>query len=85
MEIPNVLPTTFPGFSSFHISVLVNKPVLLVMLGVYFFVYAIISGVLFYHWFAYGMRSRGIIVAESMFFFVSSVLFVMSGLAIFYY
>jgi hypothetical protein len=85
MEIPKVLPDSFPFLSKFHVGILVNKPILFIILGVYFFVYVILAGVLFYHWFAYGMRSRGIVVAQTLFFIVSVVLFVSAGLSAFYY
>jgi len=85
MELTNVLPSSFPIFSSFNISILVNKPILLVVLGIFFILYSIVSGVLLYHWSAYGMRSPGIVVAESFYFFISIVLFVAAGLSVYYY
>ncbi len=85
MEVPNILSTSFPMFNPVHLTVFINKPVLMGVLVVFFVIYSILSGVLFYHWHAYGMRSRGIIVAETFFFFVSIVLFVMAGLTIYYY
>ncbi len=85
MQIPDVLPTSLPFLSSINFGVLINKPVMLGILGVFFVLYCVLSAVLVYHWAAYGMRSRGIIVAESLYFLVSIVLFVSAGLSIFYY
>jgi hypothetical protein len=85
MEIPIVLPSTLPSFSTLHISILVSKPILIGVLSIFFILYSIVSGVLLYHWSAYGMRSPGIVVAESFFFFISIVLFVFAGLSIYYY
>jgi len=85
MEIPVVLPNSLPSFSTFHISILINKPILVGVFVIFFILYSIVSGVLLYHWSAYGMRSPGIVVAESFFFFVSIVLFVFAGLSIYYY
>lgn len=85
MNIPEVLPGNFPLFSSLHLQILINKPVMFVILGVFFVVYSIVSAVLFYHWHAYGMRSRGIIVAETVFTLVSLSLFSFSVLSILYY
>ncbi len=80
MEIP-----TFSLVSSFKIGYLINKPVLLIIFIIFFIAYAIVSGVLRYHWHNYGMRNAGIIFAQSLFFLVSIVLFVIMGLTIYYY
>lgn len=85
MDLPLVLPTTLPTIPTFHLSILVSKPILIGILFVFFVLYSIVSGVLLYHWSAYGMRSPGIVVAESFYFFVSIVLFVFAGLSIYYY
>ncbi len=76
-----VLPNVF----TFHLGLIINKPVLMVLFGLYFVLYATVSAVLVYHWTSYGMRSRGIIVGESLFYFVSAVLFVTAGLSIYYF
>lgn len=76
---------SLPTFSGFNISSVLNKPVLVWILIVFFFFYCVISGILMYHWSAYGMRHRGIILARSLYIFVSIVLFVIAGLAISYY
>ncbi len=82
MEIP-ILPIT--DMSSFKIFYLVNKPVLIFISVGFFVIYLIISGILKYHWHNYGMRNPGIIFAQSIFFLVSIILFVILGLSIHYY
>lgn len=85
MEVPNIFSDSFPMFNPVHLKVFINKPVLLGIFLIFFVIYFILSAVLFYHWHAYGMRSRGIVVAETLFFIVSIGLFVSAGLSIFYY
>ena len=81
MEINNLIPTLpHINFSSF-----INLPILLIILGLFFVAYASVGGVLMYHWSAYGMKSQGVLVAESLFLFVSVVLFVTAGLALYYF
>lgn len=74
-----------PSFINISISDIVVTPVLMGILVVFSIGYAIATAVLIYHWSAYGMRSPGILVAESLFLFISLVLFVFSGLAISYF
>lgn len=81
-EFPQLAPMSLPfGNISFFIS----TQILFVILGVFFVFYAIVSGVLIYHWSAYGMRHRGILVAESLYLAVSIALFIVAGLSILYY
>lgn len=75
----------FPDFLNIDISFMFSTQVLLIVLVLFFIIYAIVSGVLIYHWSAYGMRSPGILVAETLFLFVSMALFVFAGLAISYF
>lgn len=82
MPTPQLLLPSFPNIS---LSFLVNTQVLLVVLVLFFILYAIISLVLFYHWSEYGMRSGGILLTETLFSLVSVVLFTIAGLAIYYY
>lgn len=62
-----------------------NIPVFTILLVIFFIFYVVISGVLMYHWSAYGMKSTGILVAETFYIFVSLVLFAMAGLALYYF
>ena len=79
------LPTIIPNLPHIQTSLFINVPVLVITLLVFLFVYLVITSVLVYHWSAYGMQSRGILVGESLFIVVSAVLFVVSGLAITYF
>ncbi|KND51105.1 MAG: hypothetical protein AB198_01645 [Parcubacteria bacterium C7867-003] len=76
---------SLPSFPGPGLNFVLNKPVLTGVLVVFFVLYSILSGVLFYHWAAYGMGHRGILVARSLFVLVSIVLFVMAGVTITYY
>ena len=67
------------------LSVFFNSYVMSGILVVFLFFYVIVGMVLFYHWSAYGMRSHGILIAETLFSFISVVLFVIASLAIHYY
>ncbi len=80
MEIP-----TLSFSSSFKLDYIFNKPVLVIIFVIFLVAYIIVSGVLRYHWHNYGMRNAGIIFAQSLFFLVSIVLFVVMGLTILYY
>ena len=73
-----------PNFFNFDfVNYAVSRPALYLIFIVYFFLYAIVSAILFYHWKNYGMRSQGIMIARSLFIFVSIVLFVICGISIF--
>jgi len=82
MELPSLDLTSFsiPNFFFF-----INTPVLIGVLVLFSIAYAVTTGVLIYHWSMYGMRNPGILVAETLFLFVSLALFVFSGLAISYF
>jgi hypothetical protein len=84
MELPKL---SMPAFLQINISLstFVNAPVLWVIFGVFFIIYAIISLVLIYHWIAYGMRSKGIMVGATLFIFVSIALFSVSLSALYYF
>lgn len=82
MELPKL---SLPAFPNIHLSFFINLPVLMAILVLFFVVYSIISYVIIYHWSTYGMKSHGILVAETFFLFVSVVLFVTSGLALYYF
>ena len=81
----NTPPLILPSLPHISASILLNKPLIMLILLLFFVVYSIISYILLYHWKAYGMKSRGIIIAEVLFFSVSIVLFIISGLAINYF
>lgn len=74
-----------PSFPELNISFVLNIPVLLVILVLFFIFYSVITSVLVYHWRAYGMKSAGILAAESLFFAVSVILFVTAGVSLFYF
>ena len=74
-----------PVFPHINLPLFINKPVLLGILALFFIVYSVITGVLMYHWSAYGMKSQGVLVAETFFLFVSVILFVIAGLGISYF
>ena len=82
MQLPEFVT---PIFSHIKLSLFINMPVLLSVLVLFFIVYAVITSVIVYHWLAYGMKGHGILVAETLFLFVSAVLFVVSGLALVYF
>ena len=83
MDLSEVLIT--PTFNNINFSVFLSKPILMIVFVVFFLVYSVLSGVIIYHWNAFGMKSGGIVIAESVFLFVSVVLFVVAGLTITYY
>jgi len=75
--VPNI-----PGVS---LTFLNNTPILLIIFIVFFVVYAIVSAVLIYHWFEYGMNSVKVALAETVYVVVSLVLLTISFLALNYY
>lgn len=77
--------SAFSLSSSFKLDYLISKTTLLIVFVLFFIVYVVVAGILRYHWHNYGMRNAGIIFAQSLFFLVSIVLFVIMGLTIFYY
>ena len=81
MQIPQF---SIPNF--LHISPsFINLPILLIILALFFMAYAGVSGVLMYHWSAYGMKSQGVLVTETLFLFISVILFVIAGLGLHYF
>ncbi len=64
---------------------LVNIPVLVGILVLFFIVYAIISSALVYHWAAYGMYSHTVMLTMALFLFVSVGLFSTAVLGIGYF
>ena len=64
---------------------LLNTPVLIVIFVLFSIVYAIVSIVLIYHWSSYGMRSAGVLIAETLFIFVSVILFGVASFALYYF
>lgn len=82
MEIPAL---SLPSLGGFNMSFFFNTFALTAVLVVFFILYVVLSGVLIYHWRAYGMKSQAIVVTESLFIFVSAILFVVASLAIYYF
>ncbi len=76
---------TMPPLPHLKLSLFLNIPILLIGLVAFAFFYAVVTSVLVYHWRSYGMNSQGILVAETVYFFVSVVLFVTAGVSLFYY
>ena len=83
MDMTDVL--IVPKFSNINFSIILSRPILLILLVVFFLIYAILSGVILYHWKSYGMKGRGVILAETLFLFVSLVLFVIAGVSMTYF
>ena len=82
MQVP---PLFIPALPHISWSVFINTPILIIILTLFFIVYAIITSILMYHWSAYGMKSSGILVGQTLFLFVSVILFVIAGLAVHYF
>lgn len=80
MDIPKYTPPDF--FQSINISFLTGRMVFFIILLVYAIFYLMVSSVLIYHWFKYGMKSSGIIVAQTLYIFVSVFLFAFAILAL---
>lgn len=70
---------------SFNFSFGLGKPFMVLVFAVFVIIYAIYSIVLFYHWSEYGMKSREVILAESLFTIVSLVLFLAVGVSVYFY
>jgi len=65
--------------------IITQTPALHIFFIAFFVFYLIISIILLYHWNAYGMKSQGIIVAETLYVFVSLALFFFASLALYYF
>ncbi len=76
---------SLPSFIHLSSSLFVNTPVLLIILGLFFAGYAVITSVLMYHWNTYGMGASGVHVARVVFLCGSAFLFIIAGLSIFYF
>ncbi len=84
MEAP-ILNFSFPTLPEIDLSIIANAKVLSVVLFIIFIIYSIISGILIYHWRNYGMKSVKVYIIESIFLFVSLVLFVASAMSVYYF
>ncbi len=82
MELAKINPLVFPNID---LSTFLSRPILLAFLVLFLIFYLIISAILFYHWRAYGMKNKGVLFAESVFFAGSVILFVIAGVSLFYY
>ncbi len=74
-----------PSFENINFSVFIGRPILLIFLFCFFLIYSILSLIIIYHWHAYGMRSYGVLIAESLFLSVSVGLFIFAGLSLTYF
>lgn len=83
MDMTDVL--IVPKFSNINFSIFLSRPILLILLVIFFLIYSILSGVILYHWKSYGMKGPGVLLAESLFLFVSLVLFVIAGVSMTYF
>ncbi|MEQ1499948.1 MAG: hypothetical protein ABL917_01080 [Parcubacteria group bacterium] len=75
----------FENLFKLDLSSIVNAKVLSATLFIVFIVYAIISGILMYHWSNYGMKSLKVYAVEAIFLLVSIILFTASALSIYYF
>ncbi len=73
------------SFPTVSLALIINPAILTIVLFLFLVVYFIITVVLMYHWSAYGMRSAGILVGETLFILVSLVLFMVASLSIYYF
>ena len=86
MEQVTIPQYTGPDFTKFvNFSGFLGTPLLIIIFLLFTAFYVIVSLVLFYHWSKYGMRSSGIIIAETLYVFVSAVLLFFASLAVLYY
>lgn len=83
MDFTEVLIT--PSFKNIHFSVFLSRPILLIVLGLFLSVYVVLSSIIIYHWHAYGMKSKGVYLAETVFLLVTIVLFALSAVSITYF
>ncbi|MFZ2522767.1 MAG: hypothetical protein WAW92_00060 [Minisyncoccia bacterium] len=80
MQLPDIL--LMPKFGKIDLDVFVSRPILTLFFIGYLAVYIVLSFILFYHWRTYGMKSRGVVVAESIFVVVAAVLFLLAALSL---
>lgn len=74
-----------PSSINFNLFSYIDAQVLFVILGLFFIFYVVVSVALFYHWIKYGMNHSGVLLAETIFFLGSVVLFTVAILSINYY
>jgi hypothetical protein len=80
---PN-LAQTLPQLPLYKLSFLFSPPVFFLILLIFFILYCIGTGTLWYHWSKYGMGRSEIAIVKVLFLFVSVALFVFALLAISY-
>lgn len=85
IQFPTLSQNSMPGLKAISFTFLSNMPVLLSIFVVFIVGYIIVSIVLFYHWSAYGMQHRGILLAEALYTAVSVVLLGVASLALHYF
>ncbi|MEI6842920.1 MAG: hypothetical protein WCK48_00200 [bacterium] len=83
VSIPKITPPQFPF--AINVSTLLNGTSLSLFLFIFFVFYFIITCVLMYHWSRYGMGHQGVVVAETLFIFISVLLFIVASLSISYF
>jgi hypothetical protein len=64
------------------LSLLINTPVLTIILALFAAGYLVVSGVLIYHWSAYGMGNPSIRIGRLLFLSVSLMLFIVAWAAV---
>jgi hypothetical protein len=70
--IPNL---TLPDFLKTPLSNIHSTTVLLGIFIIFSLIYITVSGILIYHWQAYGMNSKGIVIGRTLFLLVSVILY----------
>lgn len=81
MDLPTLTLPTLPHPNLAFL----NQPILSTLFSLYAVIYLIVTLILMYHWNSYGMKSQGVLVAESLFLTVSATLFTVAILAIRYF
>lgn len=83
-EYPELyVPKVIPNIPNLSLNFFVNQSSMMVVFLIFLVVYLIISGVLFYHWNTYGMRSRAVTLAQLIFFAGSCVVFGIAGMSVY--
>ena len=83
--VPQYTPPDFTGFAKIlNLSWLVGAPILIIIFLIFTVCYIIVSFILLYHWSKYGMKSSGILVAQSLYVIVSAMLLFFTSLTILY-
>jgi hypothetical protein len=73
-----------PQFSLAKLSFIFNPFTLSLFLLIFFVLYLLASGALWYHWLKYGMGRGEIAIVKTLFVFVSAALFLFAALGISY-